>query len=112
MPRTEVLDTFASVTLDATGAGVATLTAPALETWTVTTVAVHVTTNTAEPVAQVYVGAQAASRLIGATYTGSLDSSDGSWQVNPGQQMICAWSGGDAGATATLSVLGTRAYPA
>lgn len=111
-PRTEVLDTAATVVLTAAGAGVATATPPNLETWDVTTVAVHVTSNTAEPVAQVYIGAQDPSRLIGATYTGSLDSSDGAWRVNPGQPLICAWSGGDAGATATLSIRGTRTYPA
>lgn len=111
-PRTEILDTSANVTLSAAGAGVATATPPNLETWQVTTIAVHVTSNTAEPTAQVYIGAQDASRLIGATYTGSLDSSDGNWRVNPGQPLICAWSGGDAGATATLSILGTRTYPA
>lgn len=111
-PRTVVLDEHQDVVLNASGNGTATLTPPNLETWAVTTVAVHVSTNTAEPTAQVYIGSQAPGSLIGATYTGSLDSSDGNWTVNPGQPLICAWAGGDAGATATLSILGTRTYPA
>lgn len=109
-PRTEVLDTFATVVLDGSGNGVASIQPTALETWTVTTIAVHVSSNTAEPTAQVYVGTQAPGSLIGSTYTGSLDSSDGTWQVNPNQPIICAWAGGDAGATATMSLLGTILY--
>lgn len=111
-PRTEILDTFGSVTLSAAGAGTVTLSPDGLTYWDVTTIAVHVSSNTSEPTAQVYIGAQDAGRLIGATYTGSLDSSDGNWRVNTSQPLICARSGGDAGATATLSVLGTRTYPA
>lgn len=96
--------------LDASGNGTATLTPNRLETWHVTRIAVSTTTNTLEPIAQVYVGSQAPGNLLSGTYTGSLDSSDENQQLNPAQPLVCVWTGGDVGAKATLSVFGQRIY--
>jgi hypothetical protein len=72
----------------------------------VTRVAVSVTSNVKEPVAQVYIGSVSPGNLLAGTYTGSLDSSDEDQWINPAQPLLCAWTGGDAGAVATLSVFG------
>lgn len=112
MPRTELLNEHGSVVLSAAGSGTVTLTPNRLETWVVTRMAVSVTSNTSEPVAQVYLYAAAPGNLLDGTYTGSLDSSDTNQQVMPGVPLICVWTGGDAGATATFSVFGQKVYPA
>lgn len=102
------LNDGADATLDAAGNGTAVLQVPALETWHLTRVAVSATSNTSEPEARVYIGSVIPSNLLGGTYSGSLDSSDETQDVQPGQRIYCVWSGGDPGASATLSVFGTK----
>jgi hypothetical protein len=109
-PRTVPLNTSGTVKLSAAGAGTVTLAPTGLENWHVTRVAVTVTTNVLEPVARVYIGSVAPGNLLAGTYTGSLDSSDEDQYVSPGQPLLCVWTGGDAGATATLSVFGEVTY--
>lgn len=108
MKRTEQLDESESVVLNAAGNGTATLYCPTLETWNVTRIAVSTTTNVLEPTAQTYVGQVAPGSALSGTFSGSLDSSDEDQQINPGQSLICQWTCGDAGATATMSVFGTK----
>ena len=108
--RTEQLNEGGSVKLDATGAGTVTLQPSGLETWNLTRYAVHTTTNVLEPTAILYVGSVAAVNILDSTYTGSGDSGDTDQQINPAQPLLCVWSGGDVGATATLSVFGTKSY--
>lgn len=110
MPRTVPLNASGTVKLSAAGAGTAQVSPTGLETWQITRIAVTVTSNVLEPVAQVYVGSVAPGNLLAGTYTGSLDSSDENQTLNPGQGLLCTWTGGDAGATATLSVFGTVTY--
>lgn len=110
MTRTVPLNTSGTVKLNAAGAGTVSISPTGLETWYVTRVAVFVSSNVLEPVAQVYVGSVAPANLLAGTYTGSLDSSDENQTISPGQPLLCAWTGGDAGATATLSVFGTVEY--
>jgi hypothetical protein len=106
--RTEQLDQSASVKLDAQGNGTVALYCPTLETWTVTRTAVSTTTNVLEATAVTYVGQVSPGSQLSGTYSGSLDSSDEQQQINPGQSLLCVWTGGDPGATATLSIFGTR----
>ena len=109
-PRTVPLNTSGTVKLNAAGAGTVSIAPTGLETWLVTRVAVSVSSNTLEPVAQVYVGSVGPGNLLAGTYTGSLDSSDENQVVKQAQPLLCAWTGGDAGATATFSVFGEVTY--
>ena len=75
------------------------------QTW-VPTLTVAVTTSTAikVPIATLYQG----STVLASTYTGSNDSTDlPVVTVYPSQKITCKWTGGDAGAIATMSVSGT-----
>jgi hypothetical protein len=108
MPRTTQLNTSGTVTLDAAGAGTVDLQVPTLQTWRVTKLAVRVSSNTLEPTAIVYVDSAAPGNILGSTYTGSGDSSNEDQVLMPGQRLLCAWTGGDVGAQATLSVFGTQ----
>jgi hypothetical protein len=110
MPRTARLNEQASVKLNAGGTGTAQLVPSRLETWTVTRIAVSASSNTLEPVAQVYVASVSPGNLLAGTYTGSLDSSDENQVLSPQEPLLCVWTGGDVGATATLSVFGTREF--
>lgn len=107
MPTTKPLKgAYASVTLNASGTGVADILVPTLETWQVSRIAVQTTTNTSEPTARVYVDSEGPGNFLAGTYTGSNDSSDENLTLMPGQHLLCRWDGGDAGAVATLSVFG------
>jgi hypothetical protein len=110
MPRTELLNEQGKATISAAGTATVTLTPNRLETWHLTRIAVSTTTNVLEPVAQVYIGAVSPGNLLSGTYTGSLDSSDENQWLGPALPLICAWSGGDVGAVATLSIFGQKIY--
>lgn len=107
--RREPLNEGKSVTL-AGGAGQVELGPNGLEQWKVTAVAVITSTNTAEPTAKVYVDTVSPTAFLSGTYTGSNDSSNENVLLRQGQKLICVWSGGDSGATATLSVWGEKIY--
>jgi len=81
--------------------------------WQPTSIGVSATTNVSEAQCRVYLGLNAnAGALLGSTSTGSTgDSTDCAQTVWPGQSLIAVWTGGDAGATATISVFGTRTVP-
>jgi hypothetical protein len=75
-------------------------------------VSVSATSNTKEAACSIYVGASAtAPYFIDATYAGSSgDSTDrgAAKTVRVGQYVWAVWTGGDAGATATVTVNGTK----
>lgn len=107
MPTTKPLKgAYSSVTLDASGAGTVDILVPTLQTWQVFRVAVQVTSNVLEPTARVYVDSLGPGNFLAGTYSGSNDSSDENLTLMPGQHLLCQWTGGDAGAVATLSVFG------
>ena len=101
----------AYVTLSGAGAGTASAgpLAPG-EQWTDLTAAVRVATNVKEATCSVYAGAAAtAGYFSGATTWGSTgDSTTNLPVVTVGRQVFAVWSGGDAGALATLTITGTR----
>lgn len=109
-----VLQTSASCVLNAQGDGTAAC-GPSLPgtSWNPETVAISVDTNNSEAACSVYLGISAqAGYLLGATQTGSSgDSTDCTATVWPGQSIIAAWTGGDPGAIATMSVFGTKQVP-
>jgi len=116
MSRILVLDTSASVKLDASGNGTAQA-GPGLPgvSWQPETVAVSAAPPvSSEAQCNVYLGLSAqAGSLLGATSTGSTgDSTDVHGQtVWPGQFLIAVWTGGDPGATATMSIFGQKQVP-
>jgi hypothetical protein len=114
MPAQLSLNTSAYTVLDAAGNGQASC-GPALPgtSWQPSTIAVSVTTAVSEAQCSIYLGiGPIPGSLVGATQTGSSgDSTDCSATVWPGQELIAVWAGGDPGATATMSVFGTKTVP-
>ncbi len=103
-----ILDEAVAVVLNAAGFGQVTI-GPRrpLQTWRVTTVAVSVTTNVAEPVFRLFLGNPVPSNLIGGSYSGSNDSDNQlSALLRSGNVLTGTWTGGDPGARATMSIYG------
>lgn len=106
------LDTHGSVTLDGTGYGYVRL-APSGEKWEVRRVRVECSTTTNEAQCKTYRNQIASRYVIDGTYSGSTgDTSDTPIYLEDGQAMIVEWTGGDAGATATVTISGWRSVPA
>lgn len=98
------------VTLDATGAGQVALASPGAVEWVVTLQTVATSTAVKVPTAIVYRGFVAQANQVEGSYTGSNDASDTRIVLQPGEQIICVWTGGDVGATATYTIQGVQ-YP-
>lgn len=99
----------AQVKLDASGNGQVTV-SPGSVDWVTTLITVSTSTATKHPQANLYLDQVAPTCLLEGTYTGDNDSTNTSHLVQSSQQLICAWTGGDPGATATVRVTGL-AYP-
>lgn len=118
MPKTLTLTRTASVTLNGSGAGTvqAGPSSPG-EVWRPTQVSVScsavVTTGTCQ--CNIYAGAGTGQgTFVDGTFSGDTgDTSDaiGGREVNPGQSVFAAWSGGVPGATATMVISGSRTVP-
>ncbi len=108
MATTKPLNEGKSATVAANGIATVELKPNALEVWHVTKIAVVTSTKVKEPLAQVYFGSVAPENLFDGTTTGSLDASECNLDLKQGQSLYCVWSAADVGATATLSVFGTK----
>lgn len=102
-----------SVVLGAAGGGIVRVgPLSARETWTPSAVAVSVSSHTAEAACKLYVGDQPVqSNFVDGTYSGSSgDSTDSlaAQRVKAGEYVWAVWTGGDPGATATMTVSGSR----
>ncbi len=110
--RTLPLNAKAYVTLDVKGNGTA-YTGPQSfgEQWSGLVAAVRASTNTDEAICSVYAGAAATpGYFCGATTWGSTgDSNSNLPTVQVGGNVWAVWTGGDPGATAYLTVTGTKA---
>lgn len=106
--RTLDLNTAVTVQLDGDGNGTSPGTGPTAqgETWSVDLVSVRCSTNNAEAICSV----ERNGRLIGTTTWGSTGDSDTGITLTMagGQELTATWTGGDPGAVATLTVMGTR----
>lgn len=115
MSRRLSLSAVATVTLDGNGAGIAAVgPASTREIWSPGTASVSVSSNASEATCQIFAGnaASAAYFVDGTTWGSTGDStSDFNIQIYPGQSVFARWTGGDAHATATLVVTGTRTVP-
>lgn len=104
----------ASVTLSGAGAGTASI-GPQFprEVWDVAVASVSVATNTSEAICKVSQGAIAGQTFVDGTTWGSTGDSTSNFSapVYLGSQVFAVWTGGDAGAVATLTVTGTRRIP-
>lgn len=103
-----------SVALDGSGNGTISLGpyGPS-ETWTPSNVSVICSSNTKEAVCKIYVGPKVAPQYFkDLTVDGSTgDATDrANVLVANGNFIWAVWTGGDAGATATLNVDGTKTY--
>jgi hypothetical protein len=110
--RTLPFSTSASVVLDSTGSGTASVgPSSSNEVWTLATVAIHCDTAVNEAQAKVYAGSGPSPAYFQGTAlwgsTGDSASATGV-QLAVGQQVFAVWTGGDAGTTAHLTVQGTR----
>jgi hypothetical protein len=100
------LDESARVTLNASGAGTVTI-GPRTpkQKWRVRNLAVSGTGATT-PEARVYFGPAAPGTFVAGTYSGNSDNVPADLVLWPGQVLTVAWTGGTAGATCTVSILG------
>lgn len=102
------LNESASVVLSASGGGSVKLgPSNASQQWVPSNAACSVTSNVSEPVFVLYNGTPSNANRIGGTYTGSNDNTDiNGVTLYPGSVLTGVWTGGDVGATATLSIQG------
>ena len=104
----------ATVVLDSSGDGTAKVGPAGMrEIWQPALASVQCSSNTDEATCQVAFGQDlATARFLDATFTGSSgDSTDrvsGAAPLRLGWSVFATWTGGDPGATATLTVTGTK----
>ena len=100
-----------NVILDGSGNGQVSLGPQrAREHWQVSSIGVKVATNVKEALCSAYVGSFGAlqSQFFGSSFTGSTgDTCNIDEDLQPGQLVTAVWTGGDAGANATMTVYGT-----
>lgn len=98
-----------ATTLDAAGDGQVTIQPPGVD-WLVTLLTVATSTAVLTPEARVYVNGTSDADLIEGSYNGARDTSDTEHPLTAGDRLIVKWTGGDAGARATVRVSGWQ-YP-
>lgn len=96
-----------SVVLDSTGAGRIDIVAAGGD-WMISRVAVSTTSTVRQPTADLYRNGTAQADRIDGTYTGSKDTAYNLGLFQTSETLIVLWAGGDAGATATLSISATQ----
>jgi hypothetical protein len=110
--KTVVLNTHNAVTLDGSGNGTTAIGPTGQgEIWNAGyTAAVKCSTNVKEATCIVYCGPDATDPNFndGTTWGSTGDSTQNTAELRTGQQCFAVWTGGDAGARATLSISGTR----
>jgi len=108
------LQVSASVVLDGSGNGSVQLGPQIAGTsWQPAAAGVLVSPVSTSVVSQfkLYLGAAQPQNFIGGSYTGDSNSAGLAVTLYPGQVLTGAWTGGNPGATATLTLSGTQAIP-
>lgn len=102
-----------SVVLDGTGAGQVGIgpgatAGPAY--WHVTSIVTQTNRPGVAPIPRVslYLNSVAPENVLAVSYDGSFGQANGDQELSRGQQIIAAWSGGQAGDRATITVNGTK----
>lgn len=93
----------AAGTFDATGTAEVTVSPPGGVDWHVRITSVS-STSTAQPTATLTLD----GHFLEGTYSGNRDTSDTVYTIPAGSQLVCTWTGGTAGARATLSLRGLQ----
>ncbi len=104
------LATSASVALDGSGKGTARLGPQVGQRWRLRTASILVVNAILIPQCKIYMGAAPLDPFfVDGTYTGALASTSNvnGRPLTNGQQIFAVWTGGDAGAVATLTITGT-----
>lgn len=104
------LDTYKTITLDASGNGEAVLAPEAFRTWTVTHLNVRTgqaPTTTPIPQCTVYLGSVGDGNILAQTWSGSRATALGDTVIQPSQPLIVRWENGVPGSSATVSVFGS-----
>lgn len=105
------LDASASVILDSSGYGYVRL-APTGEKWEITRSRMECNTSVNEALGKMYVNVISNNKVVDGTYSASTgDTSDTVVYLEDGQAIFYEWTGGDAGATATVTLSGWRSTP-
>lgn len=95
-----------SVTLDGDGSGSVRI-APSGRDWVINYLTVRTSSNAKEATASLYENYIGDDYLIDASFTGSTgDTTDTTIPVRDGYAVVIAWTGGDPGATATVTYSG------
>jgi len=106
-----LLNISAHVALDGSGYGQIRL-GPLGETWYITRTMVKATSHVLEAICTVYQTNIGDLYQRDISYTGSMgDTSDTQYTVTDGDALYYVWTGGDVGATATVTISGTRSSP-
>jgi hypothetical protein len=100
-----------SVVLDATGAGQVQLFTPGPSDLVVTLQTLSTTTAVKVPTGKIYRNAVTDANFLEGSYTASNDSSDTRIVLYASESLICLWTGGDPGATATYRISGVLYSP-
>lgn len=117
MTQQSPLNENSSVTLDGSGDGtVRMVPSGGSLTWLPSSVSVSASSNVNEASCKIYIGPSASPQyFVDGTLSGSTGDSTGrvsGYSVDThGNSLWAVWSGGDAGATATMSVSGTQQTP-
>jgi hypothetical protein len=111
-PATTPLNQFDNCILDASGAGTCMLEPPGgAVVWQIGVAAVQTVPAVLVPTVKIYMGPSAtAPYLVDGTSTGDLDATSlvAAFPLQAGQKIFAVWSGGDVGATGTLSIVGVE----
>lgn len=108
-PRRFPLNKNASAKFGADGTATATLTTDTFEVWDINLTGVFTddpVTSTVIPQADLYQDLVSPVQWRGGTYSGNKDQSTALIHLDRSESLICVWSGGTAGRTATLVVSG------
>jgi hypothetical protein len=113
MTQTTILNESGQVVLDSNGNGSLTI-GPnnSAQVWIPTSLGVQASSNVKEPMFKFYRGHSAGPlNYISGTTTGSNDNTDvNGITLFPGETFFCQWTGGDAGAIASVTIVGEIHY--
>lgn len=77
------------------------------ETWNIASTTVANTGTALVPTVKLYRGAEAPSRLIDGTFTGTLDTTDIAYKLRSGDKVVAVFTGASVGTQCTVTVEGT-----
>lgn len=105
------LNLAGQVKLNGAGNGTVSLGPNVGQRWTISVASILIPNPTLFPRCELYMGALATPEFfVDGTYTGNLNASDAvaGMKLSNGQKIFAVWTGGDPGATATLSIIGIQ----